>query len=312
MLVTNMPWMHHSLTINDKKILLWQFDTHQVDMLSFINSAESQNYDLIFIVAFEGIMDTYKHLLEDGRIHVWDSLVDCYRPGFNSYMWHWQETKLVYEEYNLQGCITNPLDICPEYVFDCFSGASRYQRDILYKKISVHSDQILASYNDWIPGSDSLGENTIGNHSGTPIPLESFARTANISKYMPWKIYNNTWFSIVSETDVDRAFFTEKTAKPLLAKKAFLLLSAPGALKDLKHLGFETFDIIFNESYDSELDLVKRIDMIVQEAQRIKKENPVKLYKEILPVLEHNHNHFLSIDWQEKMTQQMQKIIDDK
>ena len=89
-------------------------------------------------------------------------------------------------------------------------------------------------------------------------------------------------------------------------------MSAPGALQDLKNLVFQTFECIFDESYDSELDLQKRIHLLVEESQRIKKQDPVKLYKKVLPVLEHNYNHMLDIDWQKTMTQQMQIVIDDK
>ena len=310
--------MQHSLTNTDKhKILLWQFTEHEIDMQSFVTSLNFENSDLIFIVLIEGIMDTYKHTITGNivnkSIHAWDSIVDLYRPNFHTYLFHWQETKLVYEQYNLKTKLVDPLSQTPSAIFDCFSASPRHHRDIFYdnlqsKKLAKHN---IIRYSNWMPGSGELNEFTGGRMSGMEIPCTQ-ERVSDISYFVPYKIYNQSWFSMVCETDCDRYFLTEKTAKPIIAKKAFYVLSAPGALSDLRALGFETFGDIFDESYDQIIDLKIRSDFIVEEIIRVNKEDPVLLYKKILPVLEHNYNHMFSLDWQKIMTQEMQDIINDK
>jgi hypothetical protein len=113
----------------------------------------------------------------------------------------------------------------------------------------------------------------------------------SISPLVPWKIYEQTWYSIVCETISDGGtfFFSEKTTKPLFAKRLFLVYSSVHFLQKLKELGFETFSSVIDESYDSEPDTIKRFSMIEQQLDMLSQENPQHIYKKIAPILEHNH-----------------------
>jgi hypothetical protein len=62
---------------------------------------------------------------------------------------------------------------------------------------------------------------------------------------------------------------TEKTNKPIACCKPFIVFSTPYFLEDLRQLGFETFSSYINESYDTETDNQKRLNMIVDEIERI-------------------------------------------
>lgn len=67
--------------------------------------------------------------------------------------------------------------------------------------------------------------------------------------------YKKTYCSVVVETAVtDQLFLSEKTFKPIAYGHPFLILAQPGALNRLRKAGFETFDNIFDESYD-EMDI---------------------------------------------------------
>jgi hypothetical protein len=62
---------------------------------------------------------------------------------------------------------------------------------------------------------------------------------------------------------------TEKTNKPIACCKPFIVFSTPYFLADVRQLGFETFSPYINEDYDIETDNQKRLNMIVDEIERI-------------------------------------------
>jgi hypothetical protein len=62
---------------------------------------------------------------------------------------------------------------------------------------------------------------------------------------------------------------TEKTNKPIACCKPFIAFSTPYFLEDVHQLGFETFSPYIDESYDAEIDNQKRLNMIVDEIERI-------------------------------------------
>lgn len=111
--------------------------------------------------------------------------------------------------------------------------------------------------------------------------------------------YCNSYFSLVSETETsDRCIFiTEKTYKVIYAGHPFILWGSPGMLKYLRSIGYKTFPTLFDESYDNELDPVKRLAMILAEVKKFKelnsdeKQNLIKMQNDIV---EHNYQHLLS------------------
>ena len=80
--------------------------------------------------------------------------------------------------------------------------------------------------------------------------------------------YDTTAFSIVAETTIssnEPLFVTEKTFKPIAYEHPFIVYGQPGILKYLRTLGFETFESVFDESYDRLLDNNVRLDKIVSQ-----------------------------------------------
>ena len=49
----------------------------------------------------------------------------------------------------------------------------------------------------------------------------------------------------------------------------FFVVGNPHTLKKLKELGFKTFECIWDESYDNELDLNTRIEKIISEVKKL-------------------------------------------
>lgn len=86
--------------------------------------------------------------------------------------------------------------------------------------------------------------------------------------------YGNVWnkyqIEIISETDaIDNFWFTEKTANCLATGKPFVLVSGQYSLHKLKEMGFQTFNSVIDETYDTEPTPYKRIMRLTQALQDV-------------------------------------------
>ena len=127
-------------------------------------------------------------------------------------------------------------------------------------------------------------------------------------------LYNHSFFEIVSETLYrDGHFITEKTTKPISCCLPFLVLSSPGYLKYLQSYGFKTFDGIIDESYDQEVDLEKRIDLLVEQVEKIINNGSKNFYLATRDICEHNYKKLCEItgDRDEKMDNFIFKLLSD-
>lgn len=110
------------------------------------------------------------------------------------------------------------------------------------------------------------------------------------------KVYDNSWYSIISETTYGPfMFITEKTAKPLFCKRIFVSFSYCGHLKFVRSLGFRTFDGIIDESYDEEPDHDRRLAQAWQQVEFLASQDPVLIYQQAKEILEHNYQKMLTI-----------------
>ena len=112
-----------------------------------------------------------------------------------------------------------------------------------------------------------------------------------VSRQIPLNVYQNSYYSIVAETNWNSyVFFTEKTVKPLLAKRLFVMFSAQHHLKKLQEYGFKTFSSIIDESYDNEFNDKLRFELAFQQIIKLSKMDPMVVQETIRDVLEHNYN----------------------
>jgi hypothetical protein len=91
------------------------------------------------------------------------------------------------------------------------------------------------------------------------------------------KLYEDTYFSVVSETIFftklheweESCFLSEKIFKAIVFKHPFILVATPDTLKYLKALGYKTFSPVIDESYDSIEDNLERMVAITKEINRL-------------------------------------------
>jgi len=84
--------------------------------------------------------------------------------------------------------------------------------------------------------------------------------------YLRAEPYIDTYFSLVTETvfEYPYSFRTEKIAKPLAIGHPWICASSRGWYRDLKNLGFKTFDTLIDESFDLVDDHQSRMDRIIK------------------------------------------------
>lgn len=114
--------------------------------------------------------------------------------------------------------------------------------------------------------------------------------------------YKTSGIEIVLETlfDDQRQHLTEKALRPIACGKPFILAGTAGSLEYLKSYGFQTFQGLIDESYDTIQNPVKRLFAITKEVSRIsnlehkqKKDLLIDLHR----IAAYNKNRFFSKDF---------------
>lgn len=110
------------------------------------------------------------------------------------------------------------------------------------------------------------------------------------------------FLSVITETCFDCPSFqlSEKSIKPIVSKRPFLIVSSAGSLKLLKEAGFKTFDRWWSEDYDTIIDPTERLKRIVEIINDIsmKSINELKsMYLEMQEVIEYNFNYHQSMSF---------------
>jgi hypothetical protein len=163
-------------------------------------------------------------------------------------------------------------------------GAKRKWRDQVVERLDSYLDDAYWSY----------------VRRGTVLPGEPPAQ----KRYDLWNFnpmwYNDTCFSVVVESFNGQrlnaetpVFLTEKIFKPIAGCQPFVVIGGSGILTYLKSQGFETFDNLFDETYDTEPDLGKKLDIIARNI-----ENYVKQPYDAVTVakIKHNFELFYNVD----------------
>jgi hypothetical protein len=153
-------------------------------------------------------------------------------------------------------------------------------RDLAAKKLQPWLDDFVWSYVD----------------QGRQLPNGGDAvNDWNVQRLFRPEWYDDTCFSFVSETQVQSTvgmrFITEKTYKPIAFYHPFVIMGMPGTLKSLKSQGFETFENLFDESYDAEHNWYARLDCLIKNVSEFKKQPYDMLTQQKV-----QHNHALFFD----------------
>jgi hypothetical protein len=125
----------------------------------------------------------------------------------------------------------------------------------------------------------------------------------------------NSKVSVILETvfDDDRIHLTEKTLRPIACGHPFILAGGAGSLEYIKSYGFKTFAPWIDESYDQEIDSLKRLEKIIKSMKQIQSLQEQELEdfsQEVKRIADFNKKHFFSNEFFNQVTDELKNNLD--
>jgi hypothetical protein len=207
--------------------------------------------------------------------------------------------------------------------FDILLGRKKPHRDFAYNYIQENlrdSDYIMRYFNNVNPillededhwTFEHRGVRSNGPAKWTVETVEYYGHKISMSQVLPIEIYNSTAYSLVAETNTDNyyTFFTEKTAKPIIARRLFIMLAGCGYLAELRNLGFRTFDGIIDETYDTIENHTERYEAAMKQVEWLCQQNQTKILKKVMPIVEHNFTVMMTTNWYHNFNHDLESRI---
>lgn len=205
-----------------------------------------------------------------------------------------------------------PSDAKPKF-FDILLGQPKPHRTFIHNWINQnnHGDKVVMTYlvdhskpiqkqdqYSWVWGVDGIVKPTT-DFNWTVTEVNYQGHRMSLSQVIPIDIYNQTAYTVIAETNYENhyTFFTEKTVKPILAQRLFVAIAGQHYLKNLRELGFKTFDGIIDESYDLIEDNTKRWSAAIEQIDYLFSQPQHVILENIKPIVEHNRKVMLETDW---------------
>jgi hypothetical protein len=171
-------------------------------------------------------------------------------------------------------------------------GYHQYIPNKRYSKLSFMPIRRRGSTRDQIVNKlKPLLDNFIWSYRDKKLPNDIDSTDNGYQRFFNPEWYDDTYFSAVVETDQHGTchWLTEKTFKACAYYHPFLLIGQHHALKKLRQMGFETFDNIFDESYDDIVNFDLRFNAVIRNINNFKQ---VPYDAETQRRMKHNHDHF--------------------
>lgn len=305
---TNFPGIWKDIGFDKSNNIFYKVNHGDASWEKLFNLTAFESADKIFVVDQE--CHSYQYIEKDSRIQVWDSTINNH-PRIHTYLFWFDWVREIEEHVDNHAKLVMPENKKADIVFDALLGSLRPHKEFVLNKIKEFSLEkkfitgaCAPHYNDQVPNTYVSG----GNYeSGKSMALFNDNQKANVSCFVPYDIYNKTWYSLVCETlgTGDNLFFTEKLAKPLIAGRIFVLFGQYKQLHHLKQLGFKTFDSIVDESYDSETDDILRYTKAWNQVEFLMKQDPAEMYQKCKTILEHNRYVIKHTNWYDLLLKDM-------
>ena len=175
-------------------------------------------------------------------------------------------------------------------------GYEQYQPNKKYSKLALMPIKRQSPTRDQIVNAIGTRlDNFIWSYKDRTLPNDAEMTEDNYQRFFNPQWYDDTYFSLVTESTYhgQRRYFTEKTFKPIAYRHPFLIVGSYNLLNMLRKLGFETYENIFNESYDAIVDFDTRLAAVIKNIDDF---DPHPYDSITLGKLQHNHAHFFDRD----------------
>lgn len=223
-----------------------------------------------------------------------------------------------------------PYDVKP-LMFDALLGREKPHRTLSYNYIKEHGldQQAVVTYlTRSFSGDDGTDFNQVTDQSWiwqsegldgylqarwTVEQVKYYGHNMSLSQVMPLDVYNQTAYSLVCETNYnnDFVFYTEKTVKPILARRLFIPISHQYHLARLQELGFKTFHGIIDESFDEIEDYGQRHCAALEQLHWLCRQDQVSILERVKPIADHNFNLMYGKDWYHEFSGPLSRILFD-
>jgi hypothetical protein len=179
--------------------------------------------------------------------------------------------------------------------------------DLLYTSTNTRINE------KWVIKNDQLRE-TVDSYPAN-LKFKNFIDRYSTNQ-MDNELYQQCFLQVVTETvyNYPVAFFSEKTAKPLLNKRPFVILGPVGSLLALQELGFKTFSAYWSEEYDKITDLESRMLAVVDIMEWVcaqSVDDLQSLCTKMEDVLNYNFNYYVNEFKNKELTKFEQACIEN-
>ena len=110
----------------------------------------------------------------------------------------------------------------------------------------------------------------------------------------------------------EKQHLTEKIFKPIALQMPFVLTGTVGALKYLQGYGFQTFNSIWDESYDDIEDdyaRYKKIAHLLFQLDSLNNKEKQDTFTRCLPIIQHNYQHFYGGTFEELLWKELKGML---
>jgi len=301
---------YNELSQNCDLLIIYSNELHEINY----NTDSKPNF-------FSGILTNPKICVITGGVITENE--EFIKKNFTNFDWLRQTTE-VYKDLSNKLNELSP-HTTKQFYFDALLGITRPYRDFVYDKIineNLQKKFIYSYHNDirsdnWIKDQDvdyskALENNPSGKFYSSR-PIEYYGKNVWIAHVIPFGVYNQSCYSIITESNACNGicFPTEKTAKPILAKRLFVVFSGQYFLKTLKDFGFKTFSEIINEDYDSEPRHKVRWQMAWASVCSLLEMEQQYVLDKIKPIVEHNFDHLMNFDFDQLVKNQCTNYLNN-
>ena len=210
-----------------------------------------------------------------------------------------------------------------EYAFDVLLGRKKPHRDFVYNYVQRNlrgRDYVMRYFNNVEPilyededhwTFEHRGVKSDGPKKWTVETVEYYGHRMSMSQVLPVEIYNKTAYTLIAETNAENfyTFFTEKTAKPIIARRLFIMIAGQGYLAELRKMGFKTFDGIIDESYDSIENAMDRYEAAMRQVDWLCQQDQSVILEKVQPIVEHNFSVMMTTGWYNDFNQDLESRI---
>ena len=211
----------------------------------------------------------------------------------------------------------------PNKLYINLNRQARTHRCLLMDQL-IENDLFESGYNTWGNLGNHFSEYKTKVNPSTQIAQKEYDildvqdfQNVNPNYFVPVKQCTKSFLFLNTETNIesDQLFFSEKVYKPIGIGMPFITLGNPGTLEDLRNRGFITFSDWFDETYDNNLELNKRIEIIIKNIKKYAKYSSKDLSKirlEMSEVLDYNLKLYRILKQKNCLKEKISLYVKDK